>query len=165
MNSIRLQKYASFIFAIFYFFKIRDGKVNCSCHQDINKDGYPLPMYFNYNINIKFLFDYFKAENMNQFIFYNILCILLGFLSIYIKIIKKGVTKIEKKSELRENLLSLNKMCAYWRFNYTFLTFLNYTIDYLLMLIVMTFNVYIFLSIMGGISIAYLFLGHKVMKY
>ncbi|EAA16364.1 hypothetical protein [Plasmodium yoelii yoelii] len=89
---------------------------------------------------------------MNQFIFYNILCILLGFLSIYIKIIKKGVTKIEKKSELRENLLSLNKMCAYWRFNYTFLTFLNYTIDYLLI-------------IMGGISIAYLFLGHKVMKY
>ncbi|EUD73807.1 hypothetical protein YYG_00897 [Plasmodium vinckei petteri] len=153
MSSTRLQKHA-----------IGNGIVKCSCHQEVNKDGYPLPMYFNYNMNIKFLFDFLQAETMNEFIFYNVLCVLLGFLSIYIKIIKKGVTKIEKKTELKENLLNLNKMCAYWRFNYTLLTFINYTIDYLLMLIVMTFNVYIFLSTMFGISIAYLFLGHKVMK-
>ncbi|VEV56922.1 copper transporter, putative [Plasmodium vinckei vinckei] len=135
MTGTRLQKHASFMLALFYFFKIGNGIVNCSCHQEVNKDGYPLPMYFNYNMNIKFLFDFLQAETMNQFIFYNVLCVLLGFLSIYIKIIKKGVTKIEKKTELKENLLNLNKMCAYWRFNYTLLTFINYTVDYLLMLI------------------------------
>ncbi|CRH03924.1 copper transporter, putative [Plasmodium relictum] len=150
-------KYILYILVIFYLL-FDFHFVSSSCHSTLNKDGFLLPMYFSNNINIKFLFDYFQVKNIYQFVFCNILCILLGFISIYIKMTKKGFDKknnIESGEKRHFLNIHINKNLIYG-----ILSFLNYAIDYLLMLIVMTFNTYIFISIMIGLSSAYFLYGH-----
>lgn len=132
--------------------------VNANCHSAKNKDGYLFPMYFTNNINIKFLFDSFQVRNMTEFIICNFICVLLGVLSLYIKLLKKNLDRKQQKIENAESMF-----LTYWngdRIMYGLLFFLHYAVDYILMLIVMTFNSYIFLSIMIGLSSAYLFWGH-----
>lgn len=145
-----------FLFFLLFLFYV--NPVSSSCHEGTNKDGYALPMYFSNNIRIKFLFDYFQVTTLSQFVICNIICVFLGAFSIFVKIIKKKVDTGVKQCTQYETPLKT----VFNRHNvlHGVLSFLNYTIDYLLMLIVMTFNPFIFLSIMIGLSLMYLFWGH-----
>ncbi|SOV18946.1 copper transporter, putative [Plasmodium sp. gorilla clade G2] len=152
-----LKYYTLAIFCLAFTFDF----VNSSCCHSKNEDGVMLPMYFSNNENIKILFDIFQVKNRYQFIFFNILCIILGFFSVYIKLLKKRLHhNVKKVSDGGDG--SYVNMSPCQNVNYGFLSFLHYTIDYLLMLIVMTFNPYIFLSVITGLSSAYLFYGHLI---
>lgn len=147
-----------FLFYLFMCLLLFNFASSSSCHMETNKDGYMLPMYFSNNIQIKFLFDYFEVKNIYQFIICNIICVLLGALSIIIKILKKRVDS--KKLQHKQDNMTLKNIFSWYNFIYSLLFFFNYTIDYLLMLIVMNFNPFIFLSIMIGLSSMYFFWGH-----
>ncbi|KJP89787.1 hypothetical protein AK88_00495 [Plasmodium fragile] len=131
------------------------------CNSGKSKDGNPLPMYFSNDINIKFLFDFLQVKNEYEFILCNIVCILLGFLSVYVKVLKKKAFK-EHSNELKTQMGMLSIIFSCKSAMYGWLSFLNYTIDFALMLIVMTFNVYIFLSIILGVTCGYFFYGHRL---
>ncbi|KAI4835785.1 copper transporter [Plasmodium brasilianum] len=134
--------------------------VSSSCYHKRGKDGVdPLPMYFSNDTNIIFLFDYFRIRCMYEFIFCNIMCFLLGFLSIYIKAVKRNTFK-KYPNDLKENLLFVKNIPVDHRLTFGMISFINYAVDYLLMLLVMTFNLFIFLSTMVGIAVGYFFCGH-----
>ncbi|SBT78852.1 copper transporter, putative [Plasmodium ovale] len=143
------------------FFLCHMHMVRSSCHHGHSKYGNPMPMYFTDDINIKFLFDYFEVKNKYEFIFCNVLCVLLGFLSIYVKSLKKSIFN-KSENALEEKLLCVNIIPTYRNMTYGLISLINYTVDYLLMLIVMTFNVYIFLSVMTGVASAYFLCGHLI---
>lgn len=145
-----------FFFLLLFLFHF--NLVSSSCHKGTNIDGYPLPMYFSNNIRIKFLFDYFQVKTLSQFVICNIICVFLGAFSIFVKIIKKKVDSGVKQFTQYET--SPKTIFNGYNVLHGVLSFVNYAIDYLLMLIVMTFNPFIFLSIMIGLSSMYLFWGH-----
>ncbi|SCO69376.1 copper transporter, putative [Plasmodium vivax] len=116
-------------------------------------------MYFTNDLNIKFLFDFLQVKNEFEFFLCNIVCILLGFLSVYVKVLKKkAFKKGSNGSETPLGMMSILFSCN--SAIYGGLSFLNYTIDFALMLIVMTFNVFIFLSTILGVAFGYFFYGH-----
>ncbi|ANQ10695.1 Ctr copper transporter domain containing protein [Plasmodium coatneyi] len=149
-----------FILPLFYALLPTQIESNC-CHSAKSKDGYPLPMYFSNNINIKFLFDFLQVKNESEFFLCNVVCILLGFLSVYVKVLKKKAFT-ESSNGLKTKLDMLSILFSGKSAVYGWLSFLNYTIDFLLMLIVMTFNVFIFLSTILGVACGYFFYGHRL---
>ncbi|EUD65913.1 hypothetical protein C922_03637 [Plasmodium inui San Antonio 1] len=146
------------ILPLFYALLPTQIESNC-CHSAKSKDGYPMPMYFSNDINIKFLFDFLQVKNEYEFFLCNIVCIMLGFLSVYVKVLKKKAF-MKDSNGLKTQLTLLSILFSCKSALYGWLSFLNYTIDFALMLIVMTFNVFIFLSTILGVACGYFFYGH-----
>ncbi|GAW83003.1 copper transporter [Plasmodium gonderi] len=152
----------SFIILLFYIHLPAQIKSN-SCHGNKSKDGDALPMYFSNDINIKFLFDFFQVTNRYEFFLCNVICLLLGIISVYIKVLKKIYFK-KCPNALEEQSIMVNNTFSHKNVKYGILSLFNYTIDFALMLIVMTFNVYIFLSVILGVSVGYFFYGHLLTR-
>ncbi|CAA9990392.1 copper transporter, putative [Plasmodium knowlesi strain H] len=148
------------ILPLFYALLPTQIESSC-CHSAKSKDGYPMPMYFSNNINIKFLFDFLQVKDEYEFVLCNIVCILLGFLCVYVKVLKKKAF-MKDSNALKTRMGMLSTLFFSRSAVYGWLSFLNYTIDFLLMLIVMTFNVFIFLSTIFGVACGYLFYGHRL---
>ena len=99
-----------------------------------------MPMYFNTNTeNVYFLFQAWKPANEWQF---GASCLLVAALAASVEVFRFKIASIGKRKPLARAAL----------------TFISYSLSYSLMLLAMTFNVYIFVAVVGGYALGALIL-------
>lgn len=88
-----------------------------------------------------------------------------GFLSILLKVLRKNMeVYLHSQEDRKKSFLLFRTFPLYHNLARGCLAFLNFACDYLLMLIVMSFSVWIFLSVLSGISIGFLLFGHHLLS-
>lgn len=113
----------------------------------MNHGGHSMAMAFHNNLGMDYLFPGYKVETNKHLFIYSIITILLGIMVEYIKSyrIKKLVNK--KNDTYKQKCDKHIKQ--------SILHFIQHSIGYLLMLVAMTFNAYLFLAVMVGFTIGY----------
>lgn len=111
--------------------------------------GHNMAMSFNFNLNIEYLFAGWKIETNMALVWYCLVTILLGILVEWIKTIRITKLNNKKKDSYQHKYHNHIKQ--------SFLHLIQSTVGYLLMLVAMTFNVYLFVSVMVGLSLGYFY--------
>ncbi|CDJ29848.1 ctr copper transporter domain-containing protein, putative [Eimeria mitis] len=126
----------------------------------LNKDGLPLPMWFEASSEVLFLFSWWNARTTAQYVVCCLCCIVFGFISIALKVLRR-VSEVRLKVAEKEGkpTLMFGSFPVYHNAIRGSVAFLNYSWDYMLMLVAMTFNVGIFLSMLGGMALGFLTIG------
>lgn len=127
----------------------------------LNKDGLPLPMSFEASSGVMLLFSWWNARTAAQYAVCCVCCIVFGFISIALKVLRHVVEMhlVQAADEGRPTLI-LGSFPVFHNAVRGFIAFLNYSWDYMLMLVAMTFNVGIFFSMLCGIALGFLMIGH-----
>eukprot|EP00921_Rhytidocystis_pertsovi_P007621 GHVQ01012648.1.p1 GENE.GHVQ01012648.1~~GHVQ01012648.1.p1 ORF type:complete len:233 (+),score=18.54 GHVQ01012648.1:216-914(+) len=119
-----------------------------------------MPMYFTNTIHTIILFSGWETVESWQYGLSCFACILFGIISVMFKVIR---LRSEQEMKLRERnarrVLSIPVLHNTYRMAEAFII---YVWDYLLMLVVMTFNVGLVLSVCSGLALGFLFFGHKL---
>lgn len=100
-------------------------------------------MTFYQNYNALILFDQWKTYNLATYLVSCFVIILIGLLAVYVSVIKE---EIESKQRCLGKRIYILRV---------FMAFISYFFHYILMLIAMTFNFGLFLSVLIGLSIGH----------
>ncbi|KAL7069481.1 hypothetical protein ACR3K2_00790 [Cryptosporidium serpentis] len=119
-----------------------------NCCTEESKTMMHMTFYQNYNALI--LFDQWKTYNLATYLISCLVIILIGFLAVYISVVKEEIES--KKGSLGKGIYILR----------VFMAFIFYFFHYILMLIAMTFNFGLFLSVLIGLSIGHGLLSDKL---
>lgn len=127
----------------------------------MNKDGLPLPMSFTASREVLLLFSWWRAESAGQYVLCCLCCVLFGFVSIALKVLRRvSEMLLFQEEKLGKAKVIFGSFPVYHNAIRGVVAFLNYCWDYMLMLVAMTFNVGIFISLLGGVAIGFLTIGH-----
>ncbi|KAL8452068.1 hypothetical protein Emed_001609 [Eimeria media] len=128
----------------------------------LNKDGLPLPMSFEASSRVTVLFEWWDAATLPQYVLSCVSCVVFGYVSIALKALRHtcDMRLALEEAKGKPRLLLLGSIPAAPNAVRAVNAFLNYAWDYLLMLIAMTFNVGIFVSLMAGIALGFMTIGH-----
>ncbi|PFH38101.1 Ctr copper transporter family protein [Besnoitia besnoiti] len=123
-------------------------------------DGLPLPMAFDVSNHALFLFEDWPTVTQGEFVLACIGTCVFGFVSIILKVIRRYVERdLVAKEDAGKTKLLFGCFPVYANSVRFVVAFVSYTWDYMLMLLAMTFNVGIFLSMLLGFALGFLFLG------
>lgn len=126
----------------------------------LNKDGYPLPMSFEGSSEVMVLFSWWSTRTSTQYAVCCLVCVVFGFVSIALKVLRrKSEHQLMEAEERGEPTLILGSFPIFHNAVRGTVAFLNYAWDYMLMLVAMTFNVGVFLSVLGGIALGFVLIG------
>lgn len=126
----------------------------------LNKDGYPLPMSFEASNEVLLLFSFLRTTSSVQYAACCCACVALGYISIALKALRRfceqrlavaAVVEGRTDEDAFPFLPNLIRGCV---------AFFNYSWDYMLMLVAMSFNAGVFASLIGGFCLGFLTLGH-----
>ncbi|KAL8442907.1 hypothetical protein Emag_006192 [Eimeria magna] len=128
----------------------------------LNKDGLPLPMSFEATSRVTVLFEWWDTATLPQYVLSCAGCVVFGYISIALKALRHtcDMRLALEEAQGKPRLLLLDSIPAAPNAVRAVNAFLNYAWDYLLMLVAMTFNVGIFVSLMAGIALGFLTIGH-----
>lgn len=128
---------------------------------EFNSDGLPLPMSFEATSQVTLLFSSWEAVTASQYAVCCLCCIVFGFISIALKVLRRfsDVRLLMAENQGKQKLIS-GSFPIYHNAIRGFVAFLNYAWDYMLMLVAMTFNAGIFISLLSGIGMGFLLIGH-----
>ncbi|KAH8740421.1 copper transporter [Cryptosporidium ryanae] len=119
--------------------------------KQINNKGFvsiSMQMVFHQSFESLILFDFWKTKNPLEYFTSCFIIILLGWFTMYLSSINKGyIREIKKNREKQIN----RKVIVYS----ILLSFCYYFLNYLLMLVAMTFNWGLFISVIIGLSLGY----------
>ncbi|EEA07858.1 uncharacterized protein CMU_029320 [Cryptosporidium muris RN66] len=107
-------------------------------------------MTFYQNYNALILFDQWKTYNLATYLLSCLVIILIGFLAVYVSVVKEEIESRQRCLGKRIYILRV------------FMAFISYFFHYILMLIAMTFNFGLFLSVLIGLSIGHGLLSDKL---
>ncbi|KAK6587633.1 copper transporter [Cryptosporidium xiaoi] len=107
-----------------------------------------MQMVFHQSFESSILFDFWKTKNPFDYFVSCFIIILLGCFTMYLSSINKGYIR-----EIKKDVRNKSKWKA--RLRSSFLSFFYYLLHYLLMLIAMTFNCGLFISVIVGLSLGY----------
>ncbi|EPR63444.1 Ctr copper transporter family protein [Toxoplasma gondii TgCatPRC2] len=123
-------------------------------------DGMPLPMAFEVSTRVIYLFEDWPTETTTQFAGACVATCILGFICVILKVVRRYVEKsLVSQENAGKTKLIFGSFPLYSNSVRFLVAFVNYSWDYMLMLLSMTFNVGIFLSLLLGIALGFLFLG------
>lgn len=126
----------------------------------LNKDGLPLPMSFEASSEVMLLFSWWNARTAVQYAVCCICCIVFGFISIALKVLRHIVEmRLVQAADQGRPMLKLGSFPVIHNALRGSIAFLNYSWDYMLMLVAMTFNMGIFISMLTGIALGFLMIG------
>lgn len=126
----------------------------------LNKCGLPLPMWFEASSEVLLLFSWWDARTTAQYVVCCLCCIVFGFISIALKVLRRvSEVRLRMAEKERKPTLMLGSLPVYHNAIRASVAFLNYSWDYMLMLVAMTFNVGIFVSMLGGMALGFLTIG------
>lgn len=130
-------------------------------YAELNKDGLPLPMSFEASSQVSLLFYWWDARTPLQYALSCLFCVFAGFVSIALKVLRRLTEVHLMLAEGKgKGILIFGSFPVYHNSLRGVVAFFNYTWDYMLMLVAMTFNVGIFFSMLAGIALGFLFIGH-----
>lgn len=126
----------------------------------LNKDGLPLPMSFEASSQVMLLFSWWNARTAAQYAVCCVCCIVFGFISISLKVLRHVVEMhlVQATYQGRPTLI-LGSFPVFHNALRGSIAALNYCWDYMLMLVAMTFNTGIFISMLSGIALGFLLIG------
>lgn len=126
----------------------------------LNKDGLPLPMFFEASPEVLLLFSWWHARTTPQYAVTCVCCIIFGFISIALKALRRiSDVRLAMMESRRKPTLLFGCFPVFHNAIRGCVAFLNYAWDYMLMLVAMTFNVGIFVSMLGGMALGFLTIG------
>ena len=127
----------------------------------LNKDGFPLPMSFEATSEVMLLFSWWDARTIPQYAVCCLSCVVFGFISIALKVLRRvSEVYLMQAEEKGGQTVILGSFPVFHNAIRASVAFLNYSWDYMLMLVAMTFNVGIFVSMLCGIGLGFLTIGH-----
>ncbi|OEH76550.1 ctr copper transporter domain-containing protein [Cyclospora cayetanensis] len=118
-------------------------------------------MAFEASSRVLLLFSWWDASTSVQYGICCLCCIVFGFISIALKVLRRmSEMRLLQKEEEGRSAIMLGSFPLLHNAIRGSVAFLNYAWDYMLMLVAMTFNVGIFLSMLGGMALGFLAVGH-----
>ncbi|KAI4836882.1 copper transporter [Plasmodium brasilianum] len=118
-----------------------------------------MPMSFQFSTHTIILFKFWETLTATSYFVSLIICFIFGIISVILKVfrlnVERSLPKTTDTSVLKSKVLFKNNTIR------MILSFIIYAWDYLLMLIVMTFNVGLFLSVVLGLSFGYFLFGNN----
>lgn len=123
-------------------------------------DGMPLPMAFELSTSVVYLFEDLPTRTQGQFAAACIVTCILGLVCVILKVIRRYVEKwlVSQENAGRTKVI-FGSFPVYANGVRFLVAFVNYSWDYMLMLLAMTFNVGIFISLLLGIALGFFLLG------
>lgn len=126
----------------------------------LNKDGFPLPMSFEASSDVMVIFSWWRTRTPAQYGLCCFLCGAFGFISVALKVLRRISEQYIMLAEDRGELtLIFGSFPIFHNAIRGTVAFLNYAWDYMLMLVAMTFNAGVFMSLIGGIGLGFLLIG------
>ncbi|CAG9474018.1 copper transporter, putative [Plasmodium vivax] len=118
-----------------------------------------MPMSFQLSTHTIILFKFWETKTETSYYISLALCLLFGVLSVLLKLLRlhveQALPQTKDTNVMNSGVLFKNNLTR------SLLSFIIYSWDYLLMLIVMTFNVGLFFAVVVGLSIGFFLFGHK----
>ncbi|CDJ48683.1 ctr copper transporter domain-containing protein, putative [Eimeria brunetti] len=126
----------------------------------LKESGLPLPMWFESSSEVLLLFSWWRTRTTAQYVVCCLCCIVFGFISIALKVLRRVTeVRLQMAAKERKPTLVFGSLPVYHNAIRGLVAFANYSWDYMLMLVAMTFNVGIFLSMLGGMALGFLTIG------
>ena len=117
-------------------------------------------MWFEASSEVLLLFSWWNARTTAQYVVCCLCCIAFGFVSIALKVLRRvSEVRLKMAEKKHKPTLMLGSLPVFHNALRASVAFLNYSWDYMLMLVAMTFNVGIFLSMLGGMALGFLTIG------
>ncbi|KAL8274052.1 hypothetical protein Esti_002051 [Eimeria stiedai] len=147
--------------ALFFFCLVGLAPVSIAV-ASLNKDGLPLPMSFEASSRVTILFEWWDAATLPLYALSCACCVVLGYVSIALKVLRHtcDMRLALEEAQGKPRLLLLGSIPVASNAVRALNAFLNYAWDSVLMLVAMTFNVGVFVSLMAGIALGFLTIGH-----